>query len=154
MRSKATPFAPQGRKGQGTCEARLLLVGLRPTHKFFGGTEIISARSPKKSGQLKSPRIKKSLPAPLKKSRQVFISTPQPKTGCFSINLLTRKKKSTNSKLMHYKLETYHRSNQDTCLIDKPAVKEGEWIQSGDLLADSASSVAGELKLSALAGQN
>lgn len=46
-----------------------------------------------------------------------------------------------------YPLETYHRSNQDTCLIDKPAVKEGDWVQNGDLLADSASSVGGELAI-------
>jgi len=46
-----------------------------------------------------------------------------------------------------YNLETYHRSNQDTCLIQKPAVKVGDWIQTGDLLADSASSVGGELAI-------
>nr|YP_009728193.1 beta subunit of RNA polymerase [Colemanosphaera angeleri]QIA47161.1 beta subunit of RNA polymerase [Colemanosphaera angeleri] len=46
-----------------------------------------------------------------------------------------------------YNLETFHRSNQDTCLIQKPAVKEGDWIQTGDLLADCASSVGGELAI-------
>jgi hypothetical protein len=49
-----------------------------------------------------------------------------------------------------YSLDSYHRSNQDTCLIHRPAVFEGQWIQSGDLLADCASSVGGELSL----GQN
>ncbi|GIM13118.1 hypothetical protein Vretimale_16256, partial [Volvox reticuliferus] len=42
---------------------------------------------------------------------------------------------------------TYRRSNQDTCLIQKTAVKEGDWIETGDLLADSASSVGGELAI-------
>lgn len=46
-----------------------------------------------------------------------------------------------------YELESYHRSNQDTCLIHKPVVKEGDWIQTGDLLADCASSVGGELAI-------
>ena len=47
----------------------------------------------------------------------------------------------------NYYLETYHRSNQDTCLIHKPSVKEGDWIENGDLLADSASSMGGELAI-------
>ena len=51
------------------------------------------------------------------------------------------------AKFALYPLKTYHRSNQDTCLIDKPAVKEGDWVQNGDLLADSASSVGGELAI-------
>ena len=49
-----------------------------------------------------------------------------------------------------YSLETFQRSNQDTSLTHKPAVFEGEWVQSGDLLSDCASSVGGELSL----GQN
>jgi len=49
-----------------------------------------------------------------------------------------------------YKLETFHRSNQDTCLTHKPAVSEGDWVQSGDFLTDCANSVGGELSL----GQN
>jgi DNA-directed RNA polymerase subunit beta len=50
-------------------------------------------------------------------------------------------------KFLKYKLETYHRSNQDTCLLQKPAIKEGDWVQTGDLLADSASSIGGELAI-------
>jgi DNA-directed RNA polymerase subunit beta len=48
---------------------------------------------------------------------------------------------------VEYFLETFHRSNQDTCLVHKPAVFEGDWVQAGDLLADCASSIAGELSL-------
>jgi hypothetical protein len=51
---------------------------------------------------------------------------------------------------MEYSLETFQRSNQDTCLTHKPSVFEGTWVQSGDLLTDCASSVGGELSL----GQN
>jgi DNA-directed RNA polymerase subunit beta len=51
---------------------------------------------------------------------------------------------------MEYSLDNYHRSNQDTCLVHKPAVFEGQWVQSGDLLADCSSSIGGELAL----GQN
>ena len=57
------------------------------------------------------------------------------------------KKPKINLNKMDYMLETYHRSNQDTCLIQKPAVNEGDWVQIGDLLADSASSVGGELAI-------
>ncbi len=49
-----------------------------------------------------------------------------------------------------YKLETFVRSNQDTCLTHKPSVFEGDWVQSGDFLTDCANSVGGELSL----GQN
>jgi DNA-directed RNA polymerase subunit beta len=64
------------------------------------------------------------------------------------INLLNHTK--TIKKKTEYKLETFHRSNQDTCLTHKPAVVEGDWVQSGDFLTDCANSVGGELSL----GQN
>jgi DNA-directed RNA polymerase subunit beta len=51
---------------------------------------------------------------------------------------------------LEYKLETFHRSNQDTCLTHKPVVNEGDWVQSGDLLTDCVNSVGGDLSL----GQN
>src|SRR4051812_46822468 len=48
---------------------------------------------------------------------------------------------------VEYILNSYHRSNQDTCLNHRPSVFEGEWVQQGDLLADSSASVGGELSL-------
>lgn len=51
---------------------------------------------------------------------------------------------------LEYSLDNYHRSNQDTSLVHKPSVHEGQWVQSGDLLADCSSSLGGELSL----GQN
>ena len=53
-------------------------------------------------------------------------------------------------KPISYDLKNFPRSNQDTCLVHKPSVFEGEWVQPGDLLADCSSSVGGELSL----GQN
>ena len=48
---------------------------------------------------------------------------------------------------LEYKLEVFQRSNQDTCFSQKPAVNEGDWVQKGDLLADSSSTHSGELAL-------
>jgi len=44
-------------------------------------------------------------------------------------------------------LQRYHRSNQETCLTQTSAVSEGDWVQSGDLLADCSASRFGELAL-------
>jgi DNA-directed RNA polymerase subunit beta len=51
---------------------------------------------------------------------------------------------------IEYSLQNFQRSNQDTCLVQKPSVFENEWVQPGDLLADCSTSVGGELAL----GQN
>nr|YP_010580341.1 RNA polymerase beta subunit [Edaphochlamys debaryana]UZS90725.1 RNA polymerase beta subunit [Edaphochlamys debaryana] len=58
-----------------------------------------------------------------------------------------RRPRPPKKQYITYNLETYHRSNQDTCLIHKPIVKEGDWVRTGDLLADSASSIGGELAI-------
>ena len=50
-------------------------------------------------------------------------------------------------KAQQYSLQNYQRSNQETCLAQRPRVLEGEWIQQGDLLADCTSSVSGDLSL-------
>ncbi|MDZ7684099.1 MAG: hypothetical protein U5O39_02980 [Gammaproteobacteria bacterium] len=49
-----------------------------------------------------------------------------------------------------YNLTKYTRSNQNTCINQKPLVKEGDEIASGDILADGPSIDMGELAL----GQN
>nr|QIZ74393.1 beta subunit of RNA polymerase [Draparnaldia mutabilis] len=49
-----------------------------------------------------------------------------------------------------YSLQTYQRSNQDTSILHRPVVKEGEWVQAGDLLSDCSSSIGGEFSI----GQN
>nr|WVD56121.1 beta subunit of RNA polymerase b [Tetradesmus sp. JML-2023b] len=52
-----------------------------------------------------------------------------------------------NQKFSKYSLQKYQRSNQDTLLVQRPMVREGDWVQSGDLLADCSSSLGGELCL-------
>ena len=44
-------------------------------------------------------------------------------------------------------LQSYERSNQDTCLTQRALVHEGEWVQQGDVLADCSASSFGELAL-------
>jgi len=57
---------------------------------------------------------------------------------------------SLNILPIEYSLQTYHRSNQDTTLVHRPVVNEGDWVQAGDLISDSASSIGGEFSI----GQN
>ncbi len=49
-----------------------------------------------------------------------------------------------------YRLSKYQRSNQDTCLNQKPLVRIGEKVVAGQVLADGSSTEGGELAL----GQN
>src|SRR5690606_30284066 len=49
-----------------------------------------------------------------------------------------------------YNLIKYTRSNQNTCLNQKPVVRVGDEVKKGDVLADGASTERGELAL----GQN
>ena len=49
-----------------------------------------------------------------------------------------------------YQLRKYQRSNQSTCIDQRPAVVKGQRISKGDVIADSSSTNAGELAL----GQN
>ena len=49
-----------------------------------------------------------------------------------------------------YKLKKYQRSNQSTCIDQRPAVFKGQIIKRGDVLADSSSTINGNLAL----GQN
>jgi DNA-directed RNA polymerase subunit beta len=44
-------------------------------------------------------------------------------------------------------LTTYQRSNQDTCMHQRPSVSQNMWVHAGECLADTASTVGGELAL-------
>ena len=57
----------------------------------------------------------------------------------------SKKEKTERSK--KYILQKYQRSNQDTLIFQRPLVREGEWVQSGDILADCSTSLGGELCL-------
>jgi DNA-directed RNA polymerase subunit beta len=56
---------------------------------------------------------------------------------------------NSNSEIK-YRLSKYQRSNQDTCLNQKPLVRIGERVVAGQVLADGSSTEGGELAL----GQN
>jgi len=49
-----------------------------------------------------------------------------------------------------YSLRKYNRSNQSTCIDQRPIVSKGQWVQKGQVIADSSSTDGGELAL----GQN
>ncbi|MEE9512815.1 MAG: DNA-directed RNA polymerase subunit beta, partial [Anaerolineales bacterium] len=51
---------------------------------------------------------------------------------------------------LSYNLRKYNRSNQSTCIDQRPAVVKGQRVQKGDVIADSSSTDNGELAL----GQN
>ena len=46
-----------------------------------------------------------------------------------------------------YKLRKFERSNQDSCINQKPVVNVGDFVKKGDVLADGASTDHGELAL-------
>nr|YP_010198989.1 RNA polymerase subunit beta [Hydropuntia urvillei]UAD88438.1 RNA polymerase subunit beta [Hydropuntia urvillei] len=48
---------------------------------------------------------------------------------------------------IHYRLKKYYRSNQDTCINQRPIVWPGENVCIGQIIADGASTDAGEIAL-------
>ncbi|KPL78207.1 DNA-directed RNA polymerase subunit beta [Ornatilinea apprima] len=58
--------------------------------------------------------------------------------------------RTENGDLRTYQLRKYQRSNQSTCIDQRPAVVKGQRVKRGDVLADSSSTVDGKLAL----GQN
>ena len=54
-----------------------------------------------------------------------------------------------NSGLDIYSLTKFKRSNQDTCINQRPIVREGDRVKAGDILADGAATSGGELALGA-----
>ena len=58
--------------------------------------------------------------------------------------------RNAEGKLTDYHLRKYQRSNQSTCIDQRPALTKGQLVRKGDILADSSSTVDGKLSL----GQN
>ncbi|MFA7659459.1 MAG: DNA-directed RNA polymerase subunit beta [Candidatus Gastranaerophilaceae bacterium] len=55
--------------------------------------------------------------------------------------------KDKAGKLHVHQLMKYLRSNQDTCINQRPIVREGDKVSAGDVIADGASTNCGELSL-------
>ncbi|MGG1519893.1 DNA-directed RNA polymerase subunit beta [Paenibacillus oryzisoli] len=55
--------------------------------------------------------------------------------------------KLVSGNLVKYKLHKFMRSNQGTCINQRPIVKKGQLIKAGDILADGPSTEQGELAL-------
>jgi len=58
--------------------------------------------------------------------------------------------RNAEGRIREYNLRKYQRSNQSTCIDQRPAVNKGQRVHKGDILADSSSTVNGKLAL----GQN
>ncbi len=58
--------------------------------------------------------------------------------------------READGQMRPYQLRKYQRSNQSTCIDQRPAVTKGQIIRKGDIIADSSSTDSGELAL----GQN
>lgn len=89
---------------------------------------------------------------PMNVSNSLFLKNDFSGTHLFSSKMkkdfsLFFSKKEKTEKNTKYILQKYQRSNQDTLIFQRPLVREGEWIQSGDILADSSTSFGGELCL-------
>jgi hypothetical protein len=89
----------------------------------------------------------------LKKSNRFFYGFDQNKIVSKNLTspFATRLKHSLCSQEIcikqTYFLEKFQRSNQKTCMTQRPAVLEKEWIQKGDFLCESVNSFLGELAL-------
>ncbi len=53
-------------------------------------------------------------------------------------------------KQINYSLTRYQRTNQSTCISDRPIFSENSWVERGDIIADGAASSRGKLAI----GQN
>lgn len=53
--------------------------------------------------------------------------------------------RTKDKRLVKYKLAKFQRSNQDTCLNQKPIVQVGDWVKPGQIIADGAATNSGEL---------
>ena len=59
----------------------------------------------------------------------------------------TEEKDSSKSTVDIYKLKKFTRSNQSTCITQRPLVRVGDRIEAGDIIADGPSTDLGELAL-------
>ncbi len=80
-------------------------------------------------------------------SGQVVVAEADGEITSVTGNTITVKERSGGHT---YQLRKYQRSNQSTCIDQRPAVVKGQRIKKGDIIADSSSTESGQLAL----GQN
>jgi DNA-directed RNA polymerase subunit beta len=80
-------------------------------------------------------------------SGQVVVADADGEVTSVTGNSITVKERSG---IHTYSLRKYQRSNQSTCIDQRPAVVKGQKIKKGDIIADSSSTESGQLAL----GQN
>jgi DNA-directed RNA polymerase subunit beta len=81
-------------------------------------------------------------------SGQVIVSEADGDVTSVTGSFIVVKEKDGNTRT--YNLRKYQRSNQSTCIDQRPAVIKGQVIKAGDIIADSSSTESGKLVL----GQN
>ncbi len=72
-------------------------------------------------------------------NRIVFRARPKPVEG--------NGKEPVVTEPVTFKLKKFYRTNQDTCINQRPAVTEGEQVKKGQVLADGCATEKGELAL-------
>ena len=80
-------------------------------------------------------------------SGQVVVAEADGEITSVTGNSITAKERGG---IRNYQLRKYQRSNQSTCIDQRPAVVKGQKIKKGDIIADSSSTESGQLAL----GQN
>jgi DNA-directed RNA polymerase subunit beta len=81
-------------------------------------------------------------------SGQVVVAEADGEVTSVTGNSITVKERGGGART--YQLRKYQRSNQSTCIDQRPAVVKGQKIKKGDIIADSSSTESGQLAL----GQN
>jgi DNA-directed RNA polymerase subunit beta len=88
--------------------------------------------------------------------RRLFEKQIRQKKKKFDALLTLNRKKQPDQNAFHfhnektYSLIRYQRTNQSTCISEKPILSETSWIEKGDIIADGAASSRGKLSI----GQN
>jgi DNA-directed RNA polymerase subunit beta len=80
-------------------------------------------------------------------SGQVVVADADGEVTSVTGNSITVKERNG---IHNYSLRKYQRSNQSTCIDQRPAIVKGQKIKKGDIIADSSSTESGQLAL----GQN
>jgi DNA-directed RNA polymerase subunit beta len=81
-------------------------------------------------------------------SGQVVVAEADGEVVSVTGSTITVKEKRSGNRV--YQLRKYQRSNQSTCIDQRPSVVKGQLIKAGDIIADSSSTDNGQLAL----GQN